>query len=173
MKLFRRSHNSMTQNLWQCLCSILGISEGQCEVARAAASLPLDTGRSWFEERGEKQCGGPLGTAGQTTLPMIAGPSPCCGCQDSFTLWKRRPQYRHALVQHSTGSSTQLHEVSGFDVPEWRALVGGLRPPSREPEDHEPGGERAGWQHRSLQSNKSSDSFVRRQCCLACRRRGM
>ena len=37
----------------------------------------------------------------------------------------------------------------GFLVPEWTALVGGLRPEPREPEHHEPGAQRAGWQHEA------------------------
>ena len=43
-----------------------------------------------------------------------------------------------------------------FVVPEWTALAGGLRPP-RELEHHEPGAQRAGWQHEAA-------SCVERHC---------
>ena len=44
---------------------------------------------------------------------------------------------------------TQELDVVGFLVPEWTALAGGLRPEPREPEHHEPGAQRAGWQHEA------------------------
>ena len=43
-------------------------------------------------------------------------------------------------------AALELDGVEGFEVPEWTALAGGLRP---EPELHEPGGQRAGWQHEA------------------------
>ena len=39
--------------------------------------------------------------------------------------------------------------MGGTEVPWWVALQEGLCPPLREPEHHEPGGTRAGWQHEA------------------------
>ena len=41
----------------------------------------------------------------------------------------------------------QLAGVEGFEVPSWEALSDGLRP--HEPEDHEPGDVKHGWQHEA------------------------
>ena len=46
-------------------------------------------------------------------------------------------------------AADELDGTSGFKVPRWAALQEGLRPPPREPEHHEPGGTRAGWQHEA------------------------
>ena len=37
--------------------------------------------------------------------------------------------------------------VAGFESPSWQAIACGVRPARREPEDHEPGTVRRGWQH--------------------------
>ena len=37
----------------------------------------------------------------------------------------------------------------GFDVPTWREIMLGARAPSREPDEYEPGSQRAGWQHEA------------------------
>ena len=42
-----------------------------------------------------------------------------------------------------------LTGVEGFEPPSWEALLEGARPPPRDPEDHEPGGTRGGWQHEA------------------------
>ena len=46
-------------------------------------------------------------------------------------------------------AALELDGVEGFEVSEWTALAGGLRPEPREPELHEPGGQRVGWQHEA------------------------
>ena len=52
--------------------------------------------------------------------------------------------------------------MAGFAVPQWSDLAGGLRPEQREPEDHEPGSSRAGWQHEA--SRRVEQDF--RASCL-------
>ena len=42
-----------------------------------------------------------------------------------------------------------LTGVEGFKPPSWEALLDGARPPPHDPEDHEPGGTRGGWQHEA------------------------
>ena len=64
------------------------------------------------------------------------------------------------LVRHLEGDSwspslraasqaTELDGLQGFEVPSWSDVAGGLQPPDRDPEDHEPGGSRKGWQHEA------------------------
>ena len=73
----------------------------------------------------------------------------------------RHPVVANLLVRHLDGDSwspslraasqaaTELDGLHGFEVPSWSDVAGGLRPPDRDPEDHEPGGSRKGWQHEA------------------------
>ena len=46
-------------------------------------------------------------------------------------------------------AARRLDGVQGFEIPSWRALMEGARPPPRDPEDDEPGSQRQGWQHEA------------------------
>ena len=52
-------------------------------------------------------------------------------------------------LRAASRAATQLQGVQGFEVPQWRDVAAGLRPPDREREEHEPGGNRGGWQHEA------------------------
>ena len=49
----------------------------------------------------------------------------------------------------ASAAARSLVGVHGFDIPSWRSLAAGVRPPPRDPEDHEPGSPRQGWQHEA------------------------
>ena len=84
------------------------------------------------------------------------------------------PAVAALMVQHLEGESwspsmeaasraaTQLEGMAGFAVPQWSDLAGGLRPEQWEPEDHEPGSARAGWQDEA--SSRVEQDF--RTSCL-------
>ena len=57
------------------------------------------------------------------------------------------PEKPHLRAVHE--AVQELDGVEGFRVPSWVALADGLRPEPREPELHEPGGQRTGWQHEA------------------------
>ena len=112
-------------------------------VTRATANLPLSLGGLGL--RSAAHTGGSI--LGQfDTLPMIHA---------------RHPVMANLLVRHLDGDSwsrslraaskaaTELDLRQGFEVPSWSDVAGGLRPPDRDPEDHEPGGSRKGWQHEA------------------------
>ena len=46
-------------------------------------------------------------------------------------------------------ASRNLAGTHGFEPPSWTVLALGARPPPREPDDHEPGAQRLGWQHEA------------------------
>ena len=71
---------------------------------------------------------------------------------------KRHPGVAGHLLTHLEGvpvgqsltsatTAGSLDGVHGFEVPSWRSLAAGARPPLRDPEDCEPGSPRQGWQH--------------------------
>ena len=57
------------------------------------------------------------------------------------------PEAEHLRCANLAARS--LDGVQGFEIPSWRALMEGARPPPRDPEDHEPGSQRKGWQHEA------------------------
>ena len=79
----------------------------------------------------------------------------------------RHPAVADLVVHHmERGAAIQLEGIQGFEVPQWRDLAAGLRPPDREPEEHEPGGIRRGWQHEAssrLEQGGSKRAMVRSQ----------
>ena len=114
------------------------------EMAKATATLPLALGGMGLRSA-ERARVAAHWASWADTLPKIqerhpavaelivgsltgAPESPCLGAV-------------HAAVQELDGV--------GFVVPEWTALADGLRPEPREPEHHEPGAQRAGWQHEA------------------------
>ena len=54
-----------------------------------------------------------------------------------------------AYLREAADTARNLRGVMGFEPPSWRALVAGVRPEDRDPEDYEPGGIRSGWQHEA------------------------
>ena len=145
---FAESHD---QGLWRCLCAILEVPEDTCHlVTRATATLPLSLGGLGLRSA-ERTKVAACWASWADVLPMIQA---------------RHPAVAALMVQHLEGESwspsmeaasraaTQLEGTAG--------LAGGLRPEQREPEDHEPGTARAGWQHGA--SRRVEQAF--RASCL-------
>ena len=76
-------------------------------------------------------------------------------------LKQRHPEVSHRIIGELEGNPTTpnlraladttrtLTGVHGFEPPGWRALAEGLRPQTRDPEEHEPGIVSGGWQHEA------------------------
>ena len=74
---------------------------------------------------------------------------------------QRHPEVSHRIIGELEGNPTTpnlraladttrtLTGVHGFEPPGWRALAEGLRPQTRDPEEHEPGIVSGGWQHEA------------------------
>ena len=128
--------------LWQCLCQIMRISPTQAEDIRLTASLPTVLGR--------------LVLRSATRVRQAAYWSSWADCLPMVHLG--HPVVAATLVAQLSGNlETRFlsavreakHElaVAGFESPSWQAIACGARPARREPEDHEPGTVRRGWQH--------------------------
>ena len=151
---FAQSHD---QGLWQCLCTIMDVPEDGDPVTSHCQSAPLSW-RVGFEERAAHTGGSILGQL-----------APSCGQFDGTTSGRRFMVAKLATRQ----PSGELDGLHGFEVPSWSDVAGGLRPPDRDPEDHEPGGSRKGWQHETSSRVVRSQSApggrgrilgLRRQC---------
>ena len=124
VQAFAQRHDD---NLWQCLCSILGISEDLCdEVARVAASLPLALGGLGLRSAVRSSVAAHWANWADT-LPIIQDRHPVATTKILHSLEGRQDHRPHALV-------LQAGQHTRSVVSRW-ALVGGLRPPPREPED--------------------------------------
>ena len=159
------------RSLWTCLCNMMGIAEDACEAtAREAASLPLA-----------------LGGLGLRSALRTHPSAYCASWADSLHMvQKRHPGVVAHLLTHLEGvpvgqsltsasvAAGSLTGVHGFDIPSWRSLAAGVRPPPRDPEDHEPGSPRQGWQHEVFEWSNSSGRWTssqgsqtrRRPCCV-------
>ena len=132
--------------IWQCCCEILGVSSVDVSaITRDTATLPLALG------------GLGLRSATRTSLPAFwASWADCLSM-----IHKRHPTVAETLVRELEGdwdvptvtaasdAARVLSSLPGFELPSWFALVHGTRPLLREPEDHEPGASRSGWQHEA------------------------
>ena len=139
---FAQSHD---QGLWQCLCTIMDVPADGDPVTRATANLPFSLGGLGLRSA-QRTREAAYWASLSDTLPMIHA---------------RHPVVANLLVRHLDGDSwspslraasqaaTELDLRQGFEVPSWSDVAGGLRPPDRDPEDHEPGGSRKGWQHEA------------------------
>ena len=87
-------------------------------------------------------------------LPGRVGQTACPWCMRNTLMW----QFQLALHLEGLPHTLCLSEVAaipvtlsgvGLEVPTWRELMLGTRAPPREPDDYEPGSQRAGWQHEA------------------------
>ena len=60
-----------------------------------------------------------------------------------------RGDSRTPCLESASRAAAAFDGTDGFEVPSWSALAAGLRPLPRNPEDHEPGCPRQGWQHEA------------------------
>ena len=128
--------------LWQCLCQIMRISPTRPKTSDSQPVCP------WFSEGWV--CGAQhefakllTGPAWADCLPMVHQRHPLVAATMVAQL-SGNPETRHLSAVREA-----KHElaVAGFESPSWQAIVCGARPARREPEDHEPGTVRRGWQH--------------------------
>ena len=78
-------------------------------------------------------------------LPMIQARHPTVG---ALMVQPLEGESWSPNMEAASRAATQLERMASFAVPQWSDLAGGLRPEQREPEDHEPGSSRAGWQYK-------------------------
>ena len=143
---FARAHDA---GVWQCLCAVLRIPDTSCEeVARLSASLPLALGGLGLRSAVRTSAAAHWASWADT-LPMIHQRHPVVATRIVHALAQEVDSPVLGAVRRA---AQELEGVSGFVVPSWPALTAGLRPPPREPEFHEPGGPRAGWQHEAASS---------------------
>ena len=129
------------ERMWSCLCRLLDMSPNLCDcVAKQCATLPLVLGGLGLRSAVRTRL--PAHWASWADcLPMIKESHPEVaveGLQRVDTTECLRAVARAA---------EELSRLPGFVLPSWEALANGARPPVREPDQHEPGCQRAGWQH--------------------------
>ena len=121
----------------------MGIGEGECQdSARSAATLPLALGglglRSALRTRSSA-----FWASWADCFPMVFKRYPDL-VTDFVDQLDGVPEAEH--LQFAALAARRLDGVQGFEIPSWRALMEGARPPPRDPEDHEPG---VRWQHEA------------------------
>ena len=128
------------------MCEILRVDPGECSAnARNSATLPLA-----------------LGGVGLRSAVRTSGSASWASWADALAMIKQRhPEVSHRIIGELEGNPTTpnlraladttrtLTGVHGFEPPGWRALAEGLRPQTRDPEEHEPGIVSGGWQHEA------------------------
>ena len=134
------------QHLWGCLCQILGISTSAAHATtKASATLPLALGGLGLRSA-VRTSHSAYWASWADCVPMIARRHPVVAAQmiRSMELGPTIP----SLLSLGDAARTIL-DMGGYVVPSWPALVDGVRPPPRDPEDNEPGSSRSGWQHEA------------------------
>ena len=134
------------QHLWGCLCQILGMSTSAAHAtAKASATLPLALGGLGLRSA-VRTSHSAYWASWADCVPMIARRHPVVAAQmiRSMELGPTIP----SLLSLGDAARTIL-DMGGYEVPSWPALVDGVRPPPRDPENNEPGSSRSGWQHEA------------------------
>ena len=130
------------EGLWRCLCRLLG-TDVQNARSQEVASVPLSMGGLGFPSATRtRQAACWASWAG--SLSMIKQRHPTVAERILVALHNvEGPESTRsaAIVAHQSAG------VEGFEVPSWEALSDGLRP--HEPEDHEPGDVKHGWQREA------------------------
>ena len=151
---FARAHDVRE---WQCLCDILKIPEDFVgNLHKEAATLPLSSGGLGL--RSAVRTSVPAHWASWAdVLPMIRDRHPVVATTIVNAL-ENDPA--SPCLGTASRAAQDLDGVEEFEVPQWRALAAGLRPPPREPEEFEPGCQRAGWQHEASSEREFRRSSV-------------
>ena len=144
--LVRRFAEDHDDGLWSCLCQLLGVSPNQSDIVRASATAPLTLGG--------------LGLRSAVRTSESAYWASWADCL--HMMQERHPEVaREFVTRLEAGVETSpclgaaatapcnLAGTHGFEPPSWTALALGARPPPREPDDHESGAQRLGWQHEA------------------------
>ena len=130
--------------MWQCLHTILNIPEESTALIRAITSLPLLLGGLGL--RSTRTSFSAWWASWADTLPMFHARHPDVA---TMILHGLNHEAQEPNVRGVVDAVRMLTGVEGFEPPSWEALLDGARPPPRDPEDHEPGGTRGGWQHEA------------------------
>ena len=139
---FTEGHDA---GLWACLCRLVNVNTDTAE-AKVIASIPLSLGglglRSATRTRHSAFWASWVGS-----LSMIKERHFVVTDWIVGSLTRARPA--GPCLRSAAIAAHQLRSVEGFETPSWEAFADGLRPPSHDPEDIEPGGVRHGWQHEA------------------------
>ena len=132
------------ERMWSCLCQLLDISPTLCDnVAKQCAKLPLVLGgvglRSAVRTRVLAHW-----ASWADCLPMVKDRHPEVAASMVAGLQRAETTASLRAMAHAV---EELARIPGFEPPSWEALADGARPLPREPDQFEPGGQRAGWQH--------------------------
>ena len=122
-----RKHDA---GVWQCLCAVVGIDQGQEDAVKETAAPHVSLG---------------FGSSEVHCPPMILERPPTVAHQ---LIWELE-EHPDPPIFHAASSARSLSAVRGFAPPSWQALAAGARPQSREPDDYEPGRVRTRWQHEA------------------------
>ena len=128
--------------LRRCMCFVLGIAPYQCDaLSKDAATHPLS-----------------MGVVGSRSAMRTSVPAFWASWADSISVIRERhPSDANMIIEALESgprpptlaavaeSAHAVFGVQGFEPPSGRELSHGARP-LREPDDHEPGGMRRGWQ---------------------------
>ena len=139
---FARFHDA---GIWGCLCSILQLPVDQVRRRRPSHSCSASgLGRSRASQCRARTFAA-FWASWANCLPMVYARHPDVAIQ--LALHLEGSPHTHCLSEVAAIPVT-LSGV-GLEVPTWRELMLGARAPPREPDDYEPGSQRAGWQHEA------------------------
>ena len=135
------------EGLWRCFCSLLDISN-DCTVGliRDSVSLPLSLGGLGLRSATRSRVGA-YWASWADALHMIYKRHRSVAEEVVRNLHNPRADCVNLWAVAS--AAHHLDGVRGFEVLEWDALLHDARPPLRDADVFEPGGQRSGWQHEA------------------------
>ena len=140
---FAHSHDT---GLWHCLCNILGIHHDQCEATvRTSSTLSLSMGGLGLRSA-VRTSQAAYWVSWADILPMIQRRHSAVA---DLVVYHLEGAPRTPCLESASRAAAAFDGTDWFEVPSWSALAAGLRPLPRNPEDHEPGCPRQGWQHEA------------------------
>ena len=140
---FAQAHD---ENMWRGRCRILEVPAiARSRIAKEVSSLPLSLGglglRSAIRTRVSAYW-----ASWADTLPMVQNEHPHIA---DVMVYHLEGVTQSPCLAAASSAAAELDELDDWEMPQWSALAAGLRPLPREPEHHEPGSSRQGWQHEA------------------------
>ena len=160
---FARAHD---ENMWRGLCTILEVPTTACSRnARDLSSLPLSLGGLGLRSATRTRVSA-CWASWADTLPMVQSRHPQIA---DIMVYQLEGVTESPCMGAASSAAAELDELDDLVVPRWSELAAGSRPPSREPEHHEPGAPRHGWQHEAavcVERRYRDDSLFSRMTAL-------
>ena len=160
---FARAHD---ENMWRGLCTILEVPTTACSRnARDLSSLPLSLGGLGLRSATRTRVSA-YWASWADTLPMVQSRHPQIA---DIMVYQLEGVTESPCMGAASSAAAELDELDDLVVPRWSELAAGARPPSREPEYHEPGAPRQGWQHEAavcVERRYRDDSLFSRMTAL-------